>query len=382
MKIEKLFRNLSNNKDLIFYLFEHRDKTTSLGNIEVFCTQSTLEVLENFEIIELSEENVFLDGRVINFLENYLNIDENFEISLISEKIENLKHKIDILNEYKQRQNELIPQIRRELKKIDFILFQNLLKLRIHIDRVYKSADNFSLKIKELSYYKNKLAEFNKALDGLDKFLFLYQNRLHSFYNNELNSILELLKDNKVEINKSLIPLTQDVIEYINKAEKKNIFIDKITKLKDLKDSFEIRNNTNLLELMENFDLMDIPLQIRTRLDDEILQDENFKPLLEKLFDKTTLKSKKADSIKLYDKTIEKEFVDIFAFHRQFTASNLNLIEFLLQNNKLKNKSTDDICEIYCKMTLLYEDQYIIKDETFTHNNVTYRKIYHDNRTR
>ena len=41
-------------------------------------------------------------------------------------------------------------------------MLQNLLKLRIHIDRVYKSIDNFALKIKELEYYKTKLKRIIK----------------------------------------------------------------------------------------------------------------------------------------------------------------------------------------------------------------------------
>ncbi|QOY52199.1 hypothetical protein [Candidatus Sulfurimonas baltica] len=382
MKIEKLFKNLSNNSELLFYLFEHRDKAVTYSEIEHICSVEKLEILVNFEIIELVQDKIFLDGRVINFLENYLDIDENIEVSLISEKINTLKHKLDILSEYKNRQNEIIPQIRRELKKIDFILLQNLLKLRIHIDRVYKNVFEFSLKIKELKYYKIKLDEFNSALVGFEKFLFLHQSIMHSFYNSELNSILELLQNNRVELNRSLIPLTQDVIEYINKAEKKNIFIEKISKIKELKDSLELKNSTNILELISKFDIQEKQIQIKSRLDDEILRSEQLKPLLERLSSSASVKTKTATNVKIFNKKVEKEFVNIYSLNLEFRASNQNLIEFLLSNNKLTNKPINEISEIYCKLILLYEDIYKIQNENFNYEDMSFKKVYYDKQIR
>ena len=169
MKIEKLFLNLSRHKELIFYLFEHRDKIVFKSECEKFTSFEALDILDNFEIIEINGEKVFLDLRVINFLENYLELDENIEISKINEIINSLKHNIDIGFEFRDKQKILIPKIRRELKKCDFTMIQNLLKLRIHIDRVYKSIDNFSLKIKELEYYKAKLKEFSITLETTKK---------------------------------------------------------------------------------------------------------------------------------------------------------------------------------------------------------------------
>ena len=63
------------------------------------------------------------------------------------------------------------------------------------------------------------------------KFLFLYEAKLSDFYNSDLNEILKDLKTNFQNLNTSLIPLTFDVIEYINKAQKQNIFIEKIANL-------------------------------------------------------------------------------------------------------------------------------------------------------
>ncbi|MGM0518304.1 MAG: hypothetical protein ACQERD_01525 [Campylobacterota bacterium] len=315
MKIEKLFSNLSYHKDFIFYLFEHRDKTVYLDECEKFISFEKLAILENFEIIEKIDEKIFLDNRVINFLENYLNIDENIEVSVIFEKLENLKHKIDIVIEYKQKQNSIIPQIRRELKKCDFILTQNLFKLRIHIDRVYKNIDKFSLKLKELKFYEKKLKELTTALKEFDKFLHLYHSRLSLFYNSELNNVLKTIKTNFIQINKSLIPLTQDVCEYINKAISKNIFIEKITKLKELKDNLTIKE----------------------------------------IFD----------------------FVNINNLHLAFKFSNQNLIEFLLSNNELKTKDFEQLMQIYCRMILLHESEYKIEDKSLEYQQTIFKTVYY-----
>ena len=378
MKIEKLFSNLNRHKELIFYLFEHRDKIVFKSECEKFTSFEALDILDNFEIIEINGEKVFLDSRVINFLENYLDLDENIEISKVNEIINSLKHNIEIGFEFREKQKTLIPKIRRELKKCDFTMLSNLLKLRVHIDRVYKSIDNFTLKIKELEYYKTKLKEFSLTTQSFEKFLFLYESKLSDFYNSDLNEILKDVKTNFQNLNASLIPLTFDVIEYINKAQKQNIFIEKIAKLKELKDSLQIKEQTNIVKLSNDFDLIDSMNIIKTRLDSEILNSEDFKNLVEKISINSKLKSKKADVIEFDMNSLEYDFIDIYSLHLQFKSSRIDLINFLLQNSKTKDKTLDEISEIYCRMILLYEDIYNITEDINIYQNTTFRKIYYE----
>lgn len=378
MRIEKLFYNLSVNKELIFYLFEHRDKTVLLDEIEKFISFEKLEVLESFELIERVEQKLFLDGRVIEFLEKYLDIDENIEVSIIHEKLNNLKHKTNIVLEYKNKQNELLPQVRRELKKCDFIIIQNLFKLRIHIDRVYKNIEQFSLKLIELKFYENKLQELSIALQEFEKFIALFRPKLAIFYNSELNSVIDTIKQNNHEINKSLIPLTQDVCEYINKATQKNIFIEKITKLKELKDSFLIKEQTDILDKIENYEPLQTTISIKTKLNQEILRAEQFITLLEKSKNKLQLKSKKANSIKHYDEQIEHNFLDIYSIHLNFKFSKQNLMEFLMGINELKQKEFEEILQVYCKLILLYEQEYKIEEESMNIAGIQFKKVYYD----
>ena len=120
MYIEKLFSNLNNNKGLLIYLFEHRDRVVFDSEIEEFCAENTLEILENFEIIELNDDKVFLDNRIIQFLEEYLDSSSTIEISAIEEKIDLLKHQLSIISEHNHKHQELIPKIRRELKRFRY----------------------------------------------------------------------------------------------------------------------------------------------------------------------------------------------------------------------------------------------------------------------
>ena len=382
MNIEKLFQNLNRHRELIFYLFEHRDRVIYSVEIEEYCNDFTLDVLENFEIIELSDDKLFLDTRVVNFLEEYIDGSDTIEISGIWEKIEGIKHKLDILHEHKTKQQEIIPKIRRELKKIDAILFQNLDKLRIHIDRVYKSIDTFSLKLKELEYYKNRLAEYENALNSFDNFLKLNSPILKSYYNSELNILLDIIYNNKVSLTRSLIPLTQDVIEYINQAQKQNIFIEKIIKLKELKDSYELKNKSNIVEKLENFSLLQDSIRIGSRLNKDILHSESFYPTLHKISSKAKLKSHKADKIEFTEKTKVQEFLSVAEIHLAFGSSKSSLIEFLLDYNKLKQKDISEISTIYCRMILMYEEEYKIASDFFEYKSQKFTKVYYDNKFR
>lgn len=378
MKIEKLFSNLNRHKELIFYLFEQDNRIVFKSECEKFSSFEALDILEHLEIIELNGEKIFLDDRVINFLENYLDIDENIEISKVIEIINSLKHNIEIGFEFQQKQQSLIPKIRRDLKKCAFTMLSNLLKLRVRIDRVYKSIDIFTLKIKELEFYKTQLKEFTLSIEHFEKFLFLYEGKINSFYNNDLNEILKEVKGNFQNINASLIPLTFDVIEYINKAQKQNIFIEKISKLKELKDFLQIKEKTNILKLSGNFDLIDISNVIKTKLDSDVINSEDFKNLVEKVSTNGKLKTKKADIIELNENSLQYDFVDIYSLHLQFKSSSFDLITFLLQDSKLKAKSFDEISEIYCRMILLYEETYTISEDTCSYENTTFRKIYYE----
>jgi len=377
MKIEKLFSHLNTHKELIFYLFEHRDKVVFYEELERFISFEKLEILESFEIVEIVENKVYLDVRVSTLLENYLNIDDNIEVSSIYDKINDLKHKIEILLEYKNKQNRLIPKIRIEIKKSDFILLQNLFKLRIHIDRVYKNIEEFKLKLIELKYYETILKDLSMALNEFEKFITLYTPKLAIFYNSELNIVLDNATQNIYEINKSLIPLTQDVCEYINKATAKNIFIEKITKLKELKDNFTIKEQTNLLEKIENYEPLENSILIKTKLDQEILLSEDFDKLCQKSQKNIQLKTKKADSIVHYDEQIEHNFIDIYSIHLNFKFSKQNLIEFLMGYSALQSKKFDEVLQVYCRLILLYEEEYLISDETIKINTIQFKKVHY-----
>ncbi len=382
MNIENLFKYLGNNREFIIYLFSHRDRVVYTNEIEDYCKDTTLEILENFEIIELSEDRVSLDGRVVNFLDEYIEGSESIEITVISEKVDSLKHKIEILSEHKDKQKEFLPKIRRDIKKIDFILFSNLDKLRIHIDRVYKSVDNFSLKLKELSYYKNRLSEYELALGGFEEFLRLNLAILKSFHSVELNILLDMASQNRITLNRNLIPLTQDVIEYINQAQKKNIFIEKVIKLKELKDSLELSEHTNFKDLVSAFDLLDENIKVSTRLDDEVLEQDNIETLLQKVSASSSLKTKATPDIVFNNPTREEEFLNVAELNLQFNSSKLSLIEFLLDNNRLKSSHIDRLSEVYCKMILLYEDEYSISNEQFFYKDISFAKVYYEDKTR
>ena len=382
MQIEKLFYNLNRHKGLIFYLFEHRDRVVYGEEIEEFCVENTLEVLENFEILEFNDDKIFLDIRVVSFLEEYIDGSETIEISGVWERIESIKHRLEILSEHKTKQQEIIPKISRELKKIDALLFQNLDKLRVHIDRVYKSVDTFSLKSKELEYYKTRLDEYENALNSFNTFLKLHTPVMKSFYNSDLNTLLNTIYENKISLARSLIPLTQDVIEYINQTQKQNVFIEKMIKLKELKDNYELKNRSDIESKVENFHLMQESLRIGTKLDKEIIHSTSFDTLLHNISNKVKKKSDKADEIELIQTPKIKEFSNISEIHESFTNSSLSLIEFLLQYEKLSEKSMTEISELYCKMVLMYENEYRISLDIFEYKKQKFAKVFHENRFR
>ncbi len=359
-------------------MYEHRERSLSFGEIEEFVSLERLEFMEHFGIVELQEEKVSLDERIVTLIQSYLDLDENIEVSIIADKINSLKHRIEIALEFKQKQKTTLLQIKRELKKIDYILLTNLLKLRIHIDRVYKNTEEFALKLKELRYYKEKLDEFSVALEQFESFLSTHKATMHNFYDEDLNTLLQSLSLKKIDLNKTLIPLNQDVIEYINQVSKHNIVVEKIIKLKELKESFELNSTTNFQTQLEQFELFDRTLTIRTILDEEVTQDAQLNTILTKISSKAHLKKQTADTIEFLPQTKRHEYIDIVGLHLEFRSSKHHLLKFLLTHSKLKNMPLNTIAKLYCKMILLYEKSYTITQQPYCYQNKTFKKVYYD----
>ena len=68
--------------------------------------------------------------------------------------------------------------------------------------------------------------------------------------------------------------------------------------------------------------------------------------------------------------------MNIEKLHLKFRSTKLSLIEFLVASELLKNSPIKDISQIYCKMLLMYEDEYIFKPQTITIHNINFAKIY------
>jgi len=376
MNIDKLFNYLYTNKKLLIYLFEHRDRVVTISEIEDLASFELLENLAFYEIVELVDDKIFLDLKVVNFLEEYIDSNEIVDVAIIGSILKELEHLILNANEFKTKQSRFIPKIRRALFKINNILYKNLDTLRVHISRAYKSADEYKLKLKELKYYKDRLSEFEEALKSFEKFLDKFSKLLYEFYNEDLNIVLNMVKKDKIELFRTIIPLTQEVISYINKLEITTVFIDKIIKLKELKDSYELKSKTNIELISSEFNLLEIPFRVGSKLDNEILQSEDFIKLLKKQQNKK-LKTKIAKNITINENKIiqEKIFVNIYMLHRSFKATNQNLIDFLLNFKETKEKNIDEISQIYCKMILMYEDEYKIYDEKIVIDNISFAKV-------
>lgn len=376
MDLISFFSNLNTNRDLIIYLFKNDGIATDFSDIEGKTSLEALERLELLEIIEKSGDKIYLDTRISTFLESYLNIDENIEISKIDEFIKSLKHNIELSLEFKEKQKNSLSKVRKDLKKCNFTIIKSLEKLRIHIDRVYKSIDSYALKLKELEYYKDKLKEFDLSIKNFEDFLFLYEQKMLSFYDKDLNEILNSSKSVFIGVNKTLIKLTYDVIEYINKAQRQTIVIEKISKLKELKDRLIEKESTNLYQEIESFDALNINLSIKTRLNSEIIYSEDFFNILDKLKSNIEIKRVFAGEIEFQNSVEEFEFLDVISLNSQFKASNLHLIEFLINNNTTKNKSIDELTQIYCKMILLYEDEYkILENSTKRYFDINFKEV-------
>lgn len=390
--VELLLKTLNSNRGILESLFEKRNRIVYLHEVLHDVSMEKLQFLEEIEFLDINSDIIELSDKVIDFFEEFLDVNTDISIGDVEELLENLSHFIgSYLNEnHFSKKQEFLKKIRRILKKIPTMILKNLKQLSTHVALTYKTQTNFKNKIKELEFYNQKLQRLLMIEKKVTKTLEVEQSFFSSLYDMELLELQKELKFKLRDLRVSLIELQKSVTQYLNKVLEKVSFWQHLIRLKEMSDNYELKEKTNVEHIIKNkmpLIFSNQELTIKTQLNSELIYDNNFAEKVRKLIKNKNLKPAKQifsgeiEALYFDESKIKKYIINSDKLHKEFLQTNYDLFEYL--EFKIFNFEVDftQRVELFCKMLLEYEHDYEFSQEYKISNGTRYLLVYPNNRT-
>jgi len=250
------------------------------------------------------------------------------------------------------------------LNQIPSILRQNLKALSSNSIFAFKNEANFEIKMMNLEICRKEISELSLALKHVDNMVELNWNFFKNINSVKINFAIGKIRRSSAELEKSFAKVHGDIISFINQSIKDGEFIEKMKKLKELKDNSTLLNNTSIEELCKN----NQPV-LRKIKEKKILPDDRVYDYIDAIQSIMLARKNKVintrESVSIsYDITQEistsKILYDYPKLNREFLSQNRDLISFL----KSCNIEEDKLLGMYVRLLKNYGSQYEFGEQT------------------
>lgn len=352
--------------------------------------EDKLRILLEFSVLRENGRFLELDDQYLQFFEQILEVNEEINISFINENLESIRQNIHYyLQENKEnRRYNYLRRVKSGLRKTGSIAIRNVIDLKRNVDTTFKNEPNYKIKkakLEHLDIKRNDIAALvsmtERLISGEEEQTFF---KIAS--DEELQRIIMLLKGQLNACRHNLIDLQKQIIEFLNRLKSQNSLSEKIRQLKYLKDQFELRSKTNILQAMsrENALIFEPKPVYSLKLSlDQLESDDASLELINKVsrrmrvgkrikqsLDDTDLQSYlTADDVQISQVNLEE-------VKNSFIAGSNNLFDFLQSYDFGMELSFEDRLTIYCQLISQFDDYFRLTDKYDTKNEIEYLLIY------
>jgi len=351
--------------------------------------ENRINFLIQHSVINENGNLIELDDLYREFFEQVLDVNEEINLSYINENIKNIK---DNINYYFNENNEnrkyaYLRIIKKTLKKIGVTTLRSVVDIRRNIENTFKNEANYKNKQLKLKNLDNKRVTVN---DLIKQTINLVDNDEFTFFNEatdeELLRIILNLKDQLNQSSHNLIEIEKQIIDYLNQIKLQEKFVEKLRKLKYLKDHFLIQAETDIKQILsrKNDTVFDNKITEPLKLSiDHLLNDEKARLSILKIAKQHSerkntipLLAEKISNDFLEDSVEEEVIIDLEEVKNGFVASSDNLFNFVLNYNFIKEIDFNERVTIYCQMVSQFENELIIEDNFQSKNNIEYALVF------
>lgn len=394
--IRELLNTLSRGHKLLAEMFEKRKSLS-------YKYEYALDVLENNEdviqlllsknIIRQNGTYLELDDQFLKFFEEILEVNEEINTSYINDNIKQVKDEYMLY--YLQANNDsdrykYLKEVKSALRKIGRITIRNILDLNRNIENAFKTEPNYKIKLSKLENHKQKLVAIQQLIQQTEKLI--NEDELTFFKtaaDEELKYIKTQLSLDLTESRQNLIETRKQIIEYINQIKYQSKFIEKLRQLKYLRDQYEIKHKTNIIEVLSNNHLIAFEAKpfypLKLSLDN--LQKDDVYQLIKKVSKKyksginplkQSAENLSADD--LLPNTEKKIHINLQEVNKQFATSGKHLFEYVLDYPFQREISLGERATIYCQMISIFKKDLEVSQDFNRHHQIEYAMVYPKNK--
>ncbi|MDR2968181.1 MAG: hypothetical protein LBV32_01085 [Tannerellaceae bacterium] len=390
--IKELFSALKKEENLLSEMFKKR-KSVSYKYEYAFDlvdnNENRIKYLLDREVIRQNGNSLEIDDLFLQFFEQVLDANEEINISYINENLEKITQNIQyFLNETNEnRKYEYLRKIKTTLRNIGSITLRNVVDLKRNVDNTFKNEPNYKNKKAKLINLDKKRKDIAKLTEQTEK---LVSEREVTFFttatDEELNRIIVQLKIQLGKCTHNLIEIERQIIDFLNQIQYQSSVIEKLRKIKYLKDQYILETSTDIKTILQNDNsvIFEPNPQYPLKLSLEFLQTNedafvSIKKIAKRLKAGVKLRQPVADKIssEYLQTQIEEEIqINLEEVKNGFMASGYALFDFVLNYNFTKEVSFDEKITIYCQLISQYENIFEIKDDFQEKENIAFAVVY------
>lgn len=385
----EIINTINQAKELIEEMFEKRKSLSfryeyALNLVE----ENRLQMLIEREVLRQNGPYLELDERFQEFFELLLEANEEISTASIDENIQLLHQHIDyyLKEDNLSRKNSYLRSVKSLLRKIGKVTIRNVISLQRRIENTFKTEPNYRIKIAKLEHLDDKRADIKQLIDAMDELL-MYKERL--FFqlatDEELGHIVLELRQEMLDSGHSLIRSQQDIINYLNQIKSQVLLVEKIRKVKYLRDQFELLSKSNLKELLMANQSVILEGRVASLFKisiDFLARDEARESILKANRNNRSRKKQKRtgagiiDPADLQEGISNETFINLEEVKNGFLASGNQLFSFVMGYSFQREVQFEERVTVFCQLVSLYEGEFDIQQNFGQYQQIEYAIVY------
>ena len=392
--LDELIRALERERRLIHALFPDRKRLSfryDLARELASKRDESIEFLRRFGVIRSNADFLELEDVYLRFFEEVLEVNEEISVASVKESIESLNNAIDYYRSESNpgRKYGYLRDVKRMLRNIALTTLRNVIDLKRNIDNTYKNEPTFAVKKKKLVHLDEKRRDIAALINECERLIDVKQSNffMEEVMDVQLKDIVTDVKLQLREVYHNLLELDRQIINYLNLIEYQNRLLQKVQKLKYLRDQLLLDTNTDVREKLSSRNPVWMEPRPRYSLKVSLSMLRNSEDGLKILHDvangKVNNRLRKGNLAEALteDELAEQQqiskMVDVGEVKNAFMASGDNLFHFVMNYSGYRMEIDEEAkLVLFCQIASQYLDELSITDEFCQYGAIEYPLIY------
>lgn len=392
--LDELIRALERERRLIHALFQDRKRLSfryDLARELASKRDESIDFLRRFGVIRSNADFLELEDVYLRFFEEVLEVNEEISVASVKESIDSLNNAIDYYRSESNpgRKYGYLRDVKRMLRNIALTTLRNVIDLKRNIDNTYKNEPTFAVKKKKLVHLDEKRRDIAALINECERLIDVKQSNffMEEVMDVQLKDIVTDVKLQLREVYHNLLELDRQIINYLNLIEYQNRLLQKVQKLKYLRDQLLLDTNTDVREKLSTRNPIWMEPRPRYSLKVSLSMLRNSEDGLKILHDvangKVNNRLRKGNLAEALteDELAEQQqiskMVDVGEVKNAFMASGDNLFHFVMNYSGYRMEIDEEAkLVLFCQIASQYLDELSITDEYCQYGAIEYPLIY------